>query len=282
MTVTITEPGLYDISNADYHKDPVPGGSLSSSGAKKLIAKTPAHYKWDQDHQEHKDIFDFGTAAHSVVLEGDETNLAVLDFKDWRTGPAQEAKAKAYAEGKTPLLTKDLAQVRAMAEQIRNHPEASFLLKDGVPEKSAFWQHETGVWLRARFDWLPNSRGRGMLIPDYKTAASAEPGKFSRSSADYGYHQQAAFYCDAAKALGLSEDPVMLFIVQEKEGPYAVNVIEIHEEDVMMGRALNEKAIRTYQDCKAKNEWPGYKMGDPIRLPKYAQYDADTKLSDAA
>lgn len=281
MSITITEPGLYDMTNAEYHADPVPSGSLSSSGAKKLIAKTPAHFKWDQNHQEHKDVFDFGTAAHSVVLEGDESGLEVLEFDDWRSKPAREAKIKAYADGKTPLLTKDLAQVRAMADQIRNHPEASFLLKDGVAEKSAFWQHDTGVWLRARFDWLPNKRGRGLIIPDYKTAASAEPGKFSRASADYGYHQQAAFYCDAAKALGLSEDPVMLFVVQEKEGPWAVNVIEIHEEDINMGRALNEHAIRVYQECKTSDTWPGYKMGDPIRLPKYAQYDADTKLGAA-
>lgn len=282
MSITITEPGLYDMTNAEYHADPIEGGSLSSSGAKKLIAKTPLHFKWDMDHQEqHKDAFDYGTAAHSLVLEGDESGLVVVDAPDWRTKAAQEAKADAYAHGKTPLLTKDYEQVKAMAEQIRQHPEASFLLKDGEAEKSAFWQHDTGVWLRARFDWLPNKRGRGLIIPDYKTAVSAEPGKFSRSAADFGYHQQAAFYCDAAKALGLSPDPVMLFVVQEKTAPYAVNVIELHEEDIFMGGALNEKAIRLYQQCKLTNHWPGYKMGDPVRLPKYAQYDADAKLGAA-
>ena len=282
MSTTITEPGLYDMDNAAYHADPVPGGSLSSSGAKKLIAKTPAHFRYDMDHQQHKDVFDFGTAAHSLVLENDTSNLAVLEFDAFTTKAAREARDVARAEGKTPILAKDFVQVQAMADRIRNHPEASFLLKDGEAEKSAFWQHDTGVWLRARFDWLPNKRGRGMLIPDYKTAASADPREFARSAASFGYHQQAAFYCDAAKALGLSDDPVMLFVVQEKTGPYAVNVIELHEEDVNMGRALNERAIRTYMECKAKNEWPGYRMGDPIRLPKYAQYDADAKLGEAA
>lgn len=282
MSTTITAPGLYDMSNECYHADPVPGGSLSSTGAKKLIAKTPLHFKWDMDHPVHKDVFDYGTAAHSLVLEGDETGLVIVDASDWRTKAAQEAKTRAHAEGKTPLLAKDFEQVKAMAEQIRMHPEAAFLLKDGVPEKSAFWQHDTGVWLRARFDWLPNKRGPGLMLSDYKTAASADPGKFARAAADYGYHQQAAFYCDAAKALGLSPDPVMLFIVQEKVAPFAINVIELHEDDVHTGRALNEQAIRTYMECKAKNEWPGYKMGEPVRLPKYAQYDADAKLSEAA
>jgi len=280
MTATITEPGLYDMSNAEYHADPVPGGSLSSSGAKKLIAKTPAHFKWDLDHpQEHKDVFDFGTAAHSVILEGDESGLEVIDAPDWRKKDAQDAKEKAYAAGKTPLLTKELGKVRDMAAAIRNHPEAMFLLSDGVPEKSGFAQHDTGVWLRARFDWLPNKRGRGVIIPDFKTAESADPRKFRKSAADYGYHQQDPFYRDVAKLLGLADDPAFVFVVQEKTAPYLVNVIELNEEAVNMGRALNEHAIRTYMTCKTTGVWPGYQSGEPISLPKYAEYDADAALA---
>jgi hypothetical protein len=283
LSITITKPGIYSgIPNDVYHADPTPDGSLSSTGAKKLIATTPLHYRWDQDHSTHKDAFDFGTAAHSVVLEGDESGLVVVDAADWRSKPAQEAKAAAHANGKTPLLWSEMEKVQAMAEQIRKHPEASFLLRDGVAEQSAFWQHETGVWLRARFDWLPNKRGRGMMIPDYKTATSADPGKFAKSAADFGYHQQAAFYCEAARALGLSPDPVMLFVVQEKTGPYAVNVIELDEEAIATGRALNERAIRLFQQCKLTNEWPGYRMGDPVPLPKWAIYDADNKLGAQA
>lgn len=275
---TITEPGLYEMTNDRYHADPVPGGSLSSTGAKKLIAKTPLHFKWDMDHPTRKDVFDFGTVAHSLVLEGDESGVVVIDVAEKRGKVWTEPAAKAEAQGKIPLKTAEWEQVKAMAEQIRLHPEASFLLKDGKAEQSAFWQHDTGVWLRARFDWLPNKRGHGLMLSDYKTAASADPGKFARAAADYGYHQQAAFYCDAAKALGLSPDPVMLFVVQEKTAPYAVNVIELHEDDIHTGRALNEKAIRLYQQCKLTNTWPGYTMGEPVKLPKWADYDAEAKL----
>src|SRR5690242_19341825 len=60
MSITITEPGIYSgIPNDVYHSDPTPDGSLSSSGAKKLIATTPLHFKWDRDHNTHKDVFDF-------------------------------------------------------------------------------------------------------------------------------------------------------------------------------------------------------------------------------
>jgi hypothetical protein len=65
--VTITGPGVYDqVPEHVYHADPIPGGSLSSSGARKLLAPScPALFKHDQDNpQPHKKTFDIGTAAH--------------------------------------------------------------------------------------------------------------------------------------------------------------------------------------------------------------------------
>jgi hypothetical protein len=283
MSITITEPGIYSgIPNDVYHSDPTAYGSLSSSGARKILDKTPAHFRYDQTHPHHTDAFDMGTAAHSVILEGDHAGIVVVDAANWMSKAAKEARDEAHAKGLTPLLSKDYAQVLAMAEQIKTHKEAMYLLRDGLPEQSAFWQHETGVWLRARFDWLPNHRGPGLLLADYKTSVSADRHKFAKSAADYGYHQQAAFYIDAAKALGLSKDPGMAFVVQEKTAPYLVNVIELDEEAIATGRALNEKAIRLFQQCKLTDTWPGYRMGEPVPLPKWAIYDADNKLGAQA
>jgi hypothetical protein len=281
MSTLITEPGLYEgISNPDYHADPVPAGSLSSTGARKLLERTPAHYQWERTHPVQKDVFDYGTAAHSLVLEDSTEGLAILDFPDYRTKAAQEAKREARENGLTPILVSEFAQVEQMAEQIRAHDVAKFLMRDGVPEVSGFWQHATGVWLRVRYDWLPNKRGPGLIIPDYKTAVSAAPRAFVKSCVDYGYHQQAAFYTDAAIALGLSPDPAFVFIVQEKTAPYLVNVIELDTEAIRLGRALNEKAIRLYQECTTTNTWPGYPLADPIALPKWAEYQIEDKINE--
>ena len=40
--MTITEPGLYEMTNADYHADPVPDGSLSVVAAKRKDTTDPA------------------------------------------------------------------------------------------------------------------------------------------------------------------------------------------------------------------------------------------------
>lgn len=285
-TLQITEPGIYDgISNDDYHADPVPGGSLSVSGAKKLLSpSTPAHFKHSLTNKEHKDVFDYGTAAHSIILEGDESGLVVVEASDWRTKAAQEAKCAAYAKGKTPLLTKDIEQVRDMAKVVQEHPIASKLFANGKAEQSAFWPDpNTGVWRRARFDWLPEIvQGRRLIIPDYKTAVSADPEKFSKHAADFRYHMQDPWYRDAILHLGLHNNVAFVFVVQEKTAPYAVNVIELSPKYVALGRDLNQRAIETYAHCVATDSWPAYQGVTQVDAPTYVEYETERILDNAA
>ena len=267
----ITEPGVYDIPEADYHADPVPGGSLSSSGARKLLPPScPARFRYEQDHPVHKDVFDFGTAAHRMVL-GTGPEIVIVDADDWRTKAAKEAQAEARQAGKCPLLIADWARVADMAQALRTHPLASALLcrEDVQTEQSLFWQDDdSGIWRRARLDAA--RRGGRLLISDYKTARSAEPGQFARSAASYGYHQQAAWYLDAVAAV-LGEDAAFLFVVQEKEPPYLVTVCELDGPALEAGRARNRQAIERYRDCCEAGVWPGYSTDiELISLPPWA------------
>lgn len=285
-TYTITEPGVYDgIPNRAYHADPVPAGSLSVSGAKKLLSpSTPAHFKWEKEHPVHKDVFDFGTAAHSLVLEGNADGIEVLNYDSYRTKEAQSAKARAYAEGKTPMLAADYQQVEEMAAAIKTHPIAGKLFTNGKPEQSAFWQDkESGLWRRGRFDWLPTiDESRRLIIPDYKSAVSAAPDEFAKSAARFRYHMQAAWYMDAILEMGLHNDVAFVFVVQEKTAPYAVNVIELSQFDVTTGRALNRAAINVFNKCTSTNEWPDYQGVTQVSLPKWSEYEAEGILQNVA
>jgi len=255
----ITEPGVYDIPEAGYHADPVPGGSLSSSGARKLLPPScPARFRYEQDHPVHKDVFDFGTAAHRTVL-GTGPEIVIVDAGDWRTRAAKEAQAEARQAGKCPLLAADWARVEGMAHALRSHPLASALLcRDDVqPEQSLFWQDaDFGIWRRARLDSVRH--GGRLLVSDYKTARSADPDQFARSVASYGYHQQAAWYLDAVLAVLGERDAVFLFVVQEKEPPYLVTVCELDFAASQAAHALNRRAMEVYRDCTEAGIWPGY------------------------
>ena len=276
MSTATHPPGVYDIPEADYFADP----ALSCSGAKLLLPPScPALFRYRQDHPEHKDVFDFGSAAHKMVL-GAGPELAIIGAPDWRTKKAKEAKEAAYAEGKTPLLAAEHAQVLAMAEAIRRHEIAGTLLDPGAggnAEQSLFWvDYETGIQRRCRIDRLPDGQAPGpFVLTDYKSCEHADPDSIAKAVTNYGYLQQEDWYLDGVRALGLSDNPDFWFIFQEKAPPYLVNVARIKEEDRWIGRARNRQAIERFRDCTESGLWPGYEGGTEdgitdITLPPWA------------
>jgi hypothetical protein len=265
----VDRPGIYEMSNQRYHADPVPGGSLSSTGARQLL-ECPAKYRWEQDHQQApKKEFDFGTAAHQVVL-GRGDGIVLVDADSWRTKAAQAAAEAARVRGAVPLLPKDYAVVQAMAEAIRRHPIAGPLFSGtGVAEESLFWQDQaTGVWRRARPDWRV-----GRILADYKTTVDASDEALPKTILNYGYHQQADWYRAGARALGLIEEPAFLLVFQEKTAPYLVNVVEMTAVTLRIGNHRNRQALALYRECTESGHWPGYGETQPglVSLPAWAE-----------
>ena len=259
-------PGFHaGVDELDYHAD---RESLSVSGAK-LLLKAPALFRHRQDNPEHKDVFDFGTAAHALVL-GVGAPLAVIDAPDWRSKDAREQRDKARANGETPILAGDHDKVRAMADVLSTHDTAMRLLSDGQAEVSAYAPDEpTGVMRRARFDWLGST-----ILTDYKSTRSADPWAFAGDVAKFGYHMQAAWYLDLARDLGHPAE-AFAFIAQEKEAPYLVEVYDLDEQAIERGRELNRRALERFRDCTESGLWPGYtgRQFSTLSLPKWAHYD---------
>ena len=280
---TIAEPavevpalGLHtDLTNESYHADKT---SLSSSGARKLLPPScPAKFRYEQDNpQPPKKTFDYGNAAHMKVL-GRGPKLILVDHDTWNTKEAKAEVAAARAQGGIPLKQHEIDMVDAMAAAIRQHPLASALLEPayGAPEQSGFWiDGPSGIRRRVRFDWLPSIHSDRLIIPDYKTAADASNDAFQKALDNYGYNQQAAWYEEAAIALGLGgQETELLFIVQEKTAPYLVNVVGIDYFAREIGRAKNRAAIDTFAECTATGIWPGFSDNDPnyLALPGWAE-----------
>lgn len=267
------EPGVYDGIPIDvYHADRT---SLSASGAKEILASCPAKFRYLQDHlQPKKQVFELGTAAHHMVL-GDGPELHVCDYGDWRTKAAQVERLEAQAEGMVALLSKEMAELEAMVAVLRNHHVAGplFTPDSGLPEQSLYAPHRlTGVMRRARPDWLPHFTGERLRVPDYKTCPAADLGSIQRDIANYRYFQQAPWYLDLVKALGLcgDEEPVFLFVFQEKTAPYLITVVELDHVAMDIGRRENETALNTYAQCMARGVWPDYMEPAYPYLPQIA------------
>lgn len=305
MTGTLAESrptGVCTIPEEDYF---AATWALSASGAKAIL-DCPARFKWMQDHPAVKKEFDFGSAAHLLVL-GSGPPIQVIDAaclaelvdqapdaktaKLWAktasegdpatraTSAVKTAEANARAAGKIPILPADYRHAVAMAEAIKRHPLAGKLFDpdSGLPEQSLFWHDaEHGIDRRGRLDWLPDPRGGPLDIPDYKTTTDCSPDACRKSIGSFAYHIPRTWYCDAARACGLSDDPAFLFVFQEKTPPYFVNVVQLDDAAIASGRIACDAAMERYRDCLAADAWPEY----PLDIPELSVSPWNTRIPE--
>jgi hypothetical protein len=259
----IDKPGIYKISADLYHHDPVgPEASLSSS-ILNLLDKRSALHAWQVHPRlnpgwqpEQRTDFDIGTAAHKLILEGgDVSEFDVLDFPDYRTKAAQQARDDSYAARRTPLLMKHWQAVAAVAGSVMERLRTGdyrINYDDGKAEETLVWQ-EGPTWCRARPDW----REQHMMI-DLKTTTNAEPGAWIRGHlfAD-GCDIQAAWYMRGLRAVtGL--EPTWRWVVIEREPPYAVSIIAPTPAVIVLADKKIERALAIWRRCMASGHWPAY------------------------
>lgn len=283
--IEVTKPGIYpDMPPETYHADPVPGGSLSSGGARRLLPPScPAKFKhWLDNGDEANRACEFGNAAHLEAL-GIGTPVAVIDCPDFRTRDAREQLAAARAEGLTPVKAEEWDRVQAMVAALRADRTAGAFFEpgSGTAEQSLFWTDDEftdegfALWRRARLDWVPSwfyPDGR-LVIPDYKTCTNADPVKLQKTLVDHGLDQQAAWYTDAAIALGLAPAGVaFVFVFQERTPPFVVTPLQADAVVLDRGRARNRWAMSLFKEGRRTGRWPGFVEGvGVLELPRWVE-----------
>jgi hypothetical protein len=269
ITAPITKPGVYEIPAAQYHRDPCPEPSLSSSIAKKLCLASPAHAAYAHPRltadavEEEAEALDVGTAAHAILLEG-VRNVVIIDAKDYRTNAAKEARDAARLAGKTPLLAarwRDVENMIAAARlQLDHHVDGAAMFTHGEPEQTLIWVERldddpaTDVWCRARLDWL-----RDGAIDDYKTtSATANPETWTRTMFSAGHDIQAAWYLRGLRAIAGLDDAIFRFAVQEMYPPYVLSVIGLGPDALLLAEKKCLYALEVWRESRARGEWIGY------------------------
>jgi hypothetical protein len=255
-------PGLHTISAAEYHADPCPQPSLSSSIANLLLTRSPLHAwhahprlnpAWRAEVPTTE--MELGTALHSMILENSEKSLVLIDAKDYRTNDAKALRDAARVNGKTPLLVHKLAEVREIALAARAQIKASEI--GGVKfssERSMLWQ-EGETWCRGRIDWLSDDNE---LVVDLKTtSASAEPNAYIKRLLNDGADLQAAVYSRGVYAL-TGKRPAFVFACIEVDPPYAMSFVGLEPAWIAWADAKFDQALEIWRKCLASNEWPAY------------------------
>jgi len=257
-----------DYSAADYHADKIaPRPSLSKSIAHILITQSPAHAKAahprlnPQFVREEEAKFDVGTAAHALLLEGDD-GVYVVHADDWRTKVAKEERDIGREMGKTVLLARHWLEVQAMVAACRDQlalidAEPPLFSEFGKAERTLVWKEPNGISCKARLDWLHDDL---TAIDDYKTTArSASPEAWSKSCYGIGADLQVAFYLRGFKAVYPDAPaPLFRFVAQETTSPYALTVFSLSPAALELANTKAEWAIAMWADCLERNEWPAY------------------------
>lgn len=257
-------PGL---GNEAYHALPA-----VSPSRLKVLARSPLHYydrflAPDREPQETTPAMAVGTALHLAVLEPDTiaARVAVAPSVDRRTKAGKEAAAafEEEAAGKTVISRDDYDRVRSMAEAVRQHPAARFLLDlPGAVEQSYIWTDRRGIDCKCRPDWHANDRS---IVVDVKTTKDASRPEFMKSIANFDYHLQAAWN---RQALGAEQ---FLIVAVESQRPWAVAVYPVSGALLAAGERRIEAALDTLADCQQTGHWPGYGdlIAEPIDLPAW-------------
>lgn len=248
-----TEPGLYrGVPEDVYHAD---RASISSSQARRLLEVTPRRWKWERDHPRASSAaMEWGTALHTEVLGVGQKGVNT-GYEKWDTKDAKAEVARIRAEGDIPLKPKEFDAVHTAAENLRTHPRAAQLLASGEPELSAWARDpDTGVMLRARFDWMHWTGPDTAVICDVKKSNEPGPDEFRWSVDSYRYYQQQPWYQRVAALLGIRTAFVFLAVCSDP--PYESYVVELPERAVELGARENARALAIYAKCLADDEWP--------------------------
>lgn len=270
--------GIYDISIEEYH-----GGPGVSRSSLMQIAKSPLHY-WHKSINprreqretaqivEKRNPLEFGNALHTFVLEPHDylKRYHLMPEANRVTKIGKDIYAKALNEAtkdNKQLISADAHEtILKMSASINSHPSAPSLIQDAFYEKSLFWtDEETGILCKVRPDiWHSN------FICDLKTAQSGSESDFKRALYAYGYHIQAGMIHEALKNVTGVNMQSFLFVVVEKEEPYAVSVYQLDENALNQGIIEFKNLLKKLKECLDANEWPSY-PSSLIDLPYYAK-----------
>lgn len=292
MTSDVRNGRVLNVSQREYLADPCVVPSLSASCAKILATQSPRH-AWSSHPRlggtmrAASAAQENGTLWHQLLL-GAGDQVVVVEFDDFRTKAAREAKEQAYAEGKTPVTARKFDEARAIADKVAaNIKAAGVVFGDDRETPIEFEQRvfTTDAWITCRS--LVDAHDAGeMSIHDLKTCESANPKKLERTIYQYGYDIQHAAHTRALAALrGVHHEEVdMTFVFVETSAPYDVVPVTLSAPYKQLGELRWTRAVSRWHECISRGRheacWPGHLSLDTrdgravlIEPPAYAIAD---------
>lgn len=287
---------VYDMPAEQYHAI----SALSATGLKAL-ARSAWHYKHRPDIKPTLPMLR-GTLAHCAVLEPHalaDRYIVVPEDAPRRPSRAQwEAKKpsddsraamswwtdfNASAEGRQIVSAEGYAITQMQLQALADEPTIAGILKEGRGEASVFWRcQRTGVYCKARPDWMTPPTGRRVTLLDLKSTADESPNGFGRAAARMGYHLQRSHYVDGVQQATGWKVGEFVFAAVTSAPP--VLAVPYFLTDAIKEQADDERAelMDLYARCLESGHWPAYGNGlQMLDFPAYAKRDSEVEVAFA-
>lgn len=271
--------------------------ALSASGLK-LLARSPWHYA-NRIETDPTPAMLRGTLGHCAILEPDAMAARYVVVPE--DAPRRPSRAQLEAKKPSPdsvaamdwwasfqadnaqrkiVSIADYALCQAQLAAVARSPELSALLRQGSGEVSVFWiDKATGVYCKARPDWLPPANGNRVTPLDLKTCADESPSGFGRASARLRHDLQAAHYSEGIEAAtGLRVEQFIFGAVTNKPPILAVPYV-LTDEIRDQGRDERRELMEKLAWCQRENEWPAYGSGlQLLDFPAWAKDGGEVEV----
>lgn len=262
-TPTKFEPGIYPDLSEDVYR----AAEGISQSSLKLMAISPRHYltKATEKPQKPTEAQRMGTLTHRFILQNRREYVVRPQGMKFTT---KEGMAWRDSQTQEIVSTDDEAALLGMRASVMAHPIAkSIMERPGQNEVACFKRcPETGLMLKGRSDRLCMDDQERMVIPDLKTCGfgDASLAEFTNEIYKWKYEMQGAHY------LNLFGASFFVFIVVEKEPPYACATYTLKSDAVARGNRLCAKYLRQVKECVVAGKWPAYpEMMQEIGVPEW-------------
>lgn len=287
---------VYDMPADEYHAVE----ALSATGLR-LLARSAWHFK-NRAKVTPTPAMLRGTLAHCAVLEphalAERYVVVPADAPKRPTRAQWEAKKpsdasreamewwKAFNEqaaGRDIVSAEDFAITQMQFQAIADEPVLADILRQGRGEVSVFWIDErTGVYCKARPDWMTPQRSNRVTLLDLKSTADESPSGFGRAAARMKYHLQRSHYVDGVQqATGCQVDE---FVFAAVTSAAPVLAVPYFLTDAIKEQADDERAelLDLYSRCTKSGAWPAYGQGlQMLDFPAYAKRDSEVEVAFA-
>jgi hypothetical protein len=236
-------PGIYDIDLQTYLNEKA---HVSSSMLKRVLESPEALQRYLARRHESAPVLDFGTAVHCALLEParfEEEYVALPVQRADMFHEADMALIKAERSDVYFITEAQMQAVRGICDHVRQMPEVLALLKEGLAERSLFWQDEaTGIRCKTRPDLLVLPH----LILELKTTFNPSLAVFQRTALMQRYHLSAAMYLDGVAQV-TGQRPRYMYLVAGRHAPNEVLTFVPSEAMLREGDRLYRLALATIQ-----------------------------------